>query len=188
VTLRRLVPTLVAALLTGALAACGSAPSTEGGFVNGDGTLTMIAPDRRVAAPRIAGNTLDGAAWSSDSVTGKVLVYNVWGSWCAPCRKEAPALVAAAKRTSGIAVFVGLNTRDLDRAQAQAFVRAFEVDYPNLYDPDGRLLLTFGNQLPPSAIPTTLVVDREGRVAARVIGEVTTPLLAGLVEDVAKGG
>ncbi|MFZ1412631.1 MAG: TlpA disulfide reductase family protein [Micropruina sp.] len=187
-TLRRPLRALLALLVSGVLVGCGSTPSSEGGFVNGDGSLTMIAPDRRAAAPTIRGETLEGTPWSSESAQGKVLVYNVWGSWCAPCRKEAPALVAAAKRTADIAVFIGLNTRDLDRAQAQAFVRAFEVDYPNLYDPNARLLLEFGTQLPPSAIPTTLVVDRQGRVAARIIGEVTTPLLAGLVEDVAKGG
>jgi len=175
---------LVAALL---LAGCGSGPAGTDGYVAGDGTLTVLPVDRRPAAPLIEGTTLAGAAWRSDSVTGKVLVYNVWGSWCAPCRAEAPALVAASRRTADTAVFVGLNTRDLDKAAPQAFLRAFEVPYVNLYDPDGALLLKFSGQLPASAIPSTLLVDPQGRVAARIIGEVTETTLVDVIADLAAG-
>ena len=98
-----------------------------------------------------------------------------------------PALVRAANRTAASAQFVGLNTRDSGTAQAQAFVRSYAVPYPNLFDPDGRLLLAFGGQLPPSAIPSTLIVDPQGRIAARVLGEVTEATLVGLVDDVAAG-
>ena len=80
-----------------------------------------------------------------------------------------------------------INTRDNDPATAQAFVRAFGVEYPNLYDPDGALLLGFG-QVPPKAIPSTLVIDASGRVAARMLGEVTTATLVGVVEDVVAAG
>lgn len=180
--LPRIVTTAVAAVL---LSACGGAPSSQGGFVGGDGTLSIVAADERQPAPVIAGETLDGEAWDSAQAAGKVIVYNVWGSWCAPCRAEAPALAAAAHATEDLAVFVGLNTRDLDRAAPKAFVRAFEVPYDNLYDPDGRLLLAFAGQLPASAIPSTLVVDRQGRVAARIIGEATEATLVGLVNDIA---
>ena len=96
-------------------------------------------------------------------------------------------LVAASARTTGTAVFVGLNTRDLDRAAPQAFVRAFEVPYVNLYDPDGALLLKFSGQLPASAIPSTLLVDTKGRVAARILGEVTEATLVGVITDLAAG-
>ena len=174
-------------LLTVLLAGCGSAATGTAGFVTGDGTLTVLPVEQRPAAPLIEGTTLDGAPWSSTSAAGKVIVYNVWGSWCAPCRAEAPALVAASERTADAAVFVGLNTRDLDQAAPNAFVRAFGVPYVNLYDPDGALLLEFSGQLPASAIPSTLVVDREGRVAARIIGETTEATLVGLVEDLAAG-
>jgi thiol-disulfide isomerase/thioredoxin len=170
-------------LLTG----CGSAPTSTAGFVGGDGTLTQLPVDQRPAAPLIEGTTLDGKPWSSASAAGKVIVYNVWGSWCSPCRAEAPALVQASKRTADKAVFVGLNARDLDKAAPQAFVRSFEVPYVNLYDPDGALLLKFSGQLPASAIPSTLLVDPQGRVAARVIGETTEATLVGLVEDLAAG-
>lgn len=174
----------LAALLSG----CGSAPTSNAGFVGGDGTITRLPAAERPAAPLIEGTTLAGAPWTSSSATGAILVYNVWGSWCAPCRAEAPALVAASTRTSGKAVFVGLNTRDLDKAQAAAFVRAFEVPYVNLYDPDGALLLKFSGQLPASAIPSTLIVDAQGRIAARIIGEATEATLVGLIDDLAAGG
>lgn len=182
--MRTLAGLLIAALL---LAGCGSASTGANGYVAGDGTLTVLPVDQRPAAPVIEGTTLDGAAWRSDSAQGRVVVYNVWGSWCAPCRAEAPALVAASKRTADVAVFVGLNTRDLDKAAPQAFVRAFEVPYVNLYDPDGALLLKFSGQLPASAIPSTLLVDAKGRVAARIIGEVTETTLVDVITDLAAG-
>ena len=178
---------LVLAALLPLLGGCGSGPSGTNGFVAGDGSLTVLPVDQRPAAPVIEGTTLDGAAWRSDSAAGKVLVYNVWGSWCSPCRAEAPVLVAASERTTGTAAFVGLNTRDLDKAAPQAFVRAFNVPYVNLYDPDGALLLKFSGQLPPSAIPSTLLVDGKGRVAARIIGEVTEATLVGVIADLAAG-
>ena len=92
------------------------------------------------------------------------------------------ALVEAAAQLPGVQ-FIGINTRDLNPAPAQAFVRAFDIPYPNIYDPDGALLLEFG-QLPPKAIPSTLVIDSEGRVAARILGETTASTLVGIIEDV----
>jgi thiol-disulfide isomerase/thioredoxin len=182
------LPRLVAALLAAVLLAGCSAPSNEGaGFVTGDGTLTVLPVGQRPPAPELVGKTLDGATWQSSDQAGKVIVYNVWGSWCAPCRAEAPELVAAARATSGSAVFVGLNTRDLDTAAPSAFVRAFGVPYPNLYDPDGALLLKFSSQLPANAIPSTLLVDPSGRVAARIIGQTTQATLVGLINDLAAG-
>jgi thiol-disulfide isomerase/thioredoxin len=182
----RVVPLVAAAALI--LTGCaGGAPSAEGGFVGGDGSLTIVPVADRKAAPRITGELLGGGTFDSDAIQGKVIVYNVWGSWCAPCRKEAPALEAAARDTAGVAQFVGINTRDLDQAPALAFSRAFDITYPSVFDPDGRELLKFGSQLPPSAIPSTLVVDTEGRIAARVLGEVTEGTVTGLIDDVAAG-
>ena len=181
--MRKFACLLVALLLAG----CGTASVGANGFVAGDGTLTVLPADQRPAAPVIAGTTLAGDAWRSDATGGRVLVYNVWGSWCAPCRAEAPVLVAASKRTAVVAVFVGLNTRDLDKAAPQAFVRAFEVPYVNLYDPDGALLLKFSGQLPASAIPSTLLVDTKGRAAARIVGEVTEATLVDVISDLAAG-
>ena len=155
--------------------------------MSGDGSLTVLPADERPQAPVIEGVTLDDERWTSADVSGKVIVYNVWGSCCAPCRSEAPALVAASQKLADQAVFVGLNTRDFDKAAPRAFVRAFEVPYVNLFDPEGALLLNFSGELPPNAIPSTIVVDLEGRVAARIIGETTESTLVGLIQDVAAG-
>ncbi len=184
---RRVLGVAAALAVSVGAVGCASGPTAEGGFVRGDGALTRVPPEQRRPAPRLSGDLLDGGTFDSAALAGTVVVYNVWGSWCAPCRKEAPALVAAAEATRGTAVFVGINTRDLDRAPAQAFVRAFDVSYDNVYDPDGRILLAFAGHLPASAIPSTLVVDAQGRVAARILGETTEATLTGLVDDVARG-
>lgn len=167
------------------LAGC-STTSSAGGYVAGDGALTRIAPDRRAAAPRLTGTTLTGKPFDSAALAGRVVVYNVWGSWCAPCRKEAPALAQAAKDVAAQATFVGINTRDTGTAQALALVREAGIGYDSVFDPDGRLLLQFP-ELPPSAIPSTVVLDAQGRVAARILGETTASTLTGLVADVAAG-
>lgn len=160
----------------------GCSPSTST-----DGALTRVAVDKRQAAPVLSGTDLDGKPLSTASFSGKVVVINVWGSWCAPCRHEAPVLVAVAAETAGVAQFVGINTRDLDPAPARAFVRNFAITYPSFYDPDGALLVRLSGQVPPNAVPTTLILDRQGRVAARVIGETTQATLTGLIGDIAAG-
>jgi thiol-disulfide isomerase/thioredoxin len=115
---------------------------------------------------------------------GEPLVVNVWASWCPPCRAEMPGLQRLSQRYAeqGVA-FAGLDTRDTDAA-ASAFIENIGVTYPQVVDPDGRLLLAFRDTLPPQAIPSTLIVDDEGRIAARVIGPITEPRLAALLDDV----
>lgn len=182
---------LAAALSVLLLAGCsasGSDGATDGeaavGFTVGDGTVTIIPADEREPAPVLEGPSLaDEATISTADFEGKTIVVNVWGSWCAPCRAEAKELVAADEQLGDDVQFLGLNTRDLTTAPAQAFVRGFGIEYPNIFDPDGRLLLGFG-QLPPKAIPSTIVIDGEGKVAARVIGEVDASTLVGIVGDV----
>jgi len=192
--LRRALTALAGGVLVLALAGCGTSGAAVGstadqGFVSGDGGVTILAPDQRPAAPVVSGPKLgdDGATLSTDAWPGKVVVVNVWGSWCAPCRAEAPDLVEAADRTADVAAFVGLNTRDLDPAPAEAFVRSYGIGYPSIYDPSGRVLLEFSDQLPPSGIPSTLVIDQQGRVAARIIGRTTAATIVGVVTDVASG-
>ena len=175
-------------LLAASLAACSSGPAADSqtGFAGGDGTFTTIAPGKRVQAPVLSGTTLDGKQLTTADHRGKVLVINVWGSWCSPCRHEAPALEKAAKATATTAQFVGIDTRDLDAAPAKAFVRTFGISYPSLYDPDGALLLKL-SALPPKAIPSTLVIDAQGRIAARILGEADASTLTALIGDVAAG-
>lgn len=181
--------TLLAAaglLVSVPLAGCSSssAASDDKGFAAGDGSYATIEADKRKPAPVLTGTSLDGTRLSTADSAGKVIVINVWGSWCAPCRHEAPGLSKAASQTSSIAAFYGINTRDLDRAPAQAFVRAFSVSWPSFFDPDGDLLLKFSS-LPPKAIPSTLVIDRKGRIAARFLGEVSTISLVQIIRQIA---
>ena len=113
-----------------------------------------------------------------------MVVVNVWGSWCAPCIAEAPALQAVHELTQDQDVsFVGVNTKD-GAAAARAHEKRFGVTYPSIDDDGGRVLLDLRGSLPPSAIPSTLVLDREGRVAARILGKADRTVLNGVVDDV----
>lgn len=112
---------------------------------------------------------------------------NVWGSWCAPCRKEAPDLVSVATATAKTAQFIGVDSRDPDRAPAQAFTRTFKVPYPSIYDPNGQQLVKLANTMSIAGIPTTLVVDPQGRTAAKIVGIVTATTLTEIIADVAAG-
>lgn len=176
-------------LVAGLLAGCGDGrveQAAQAGFVSGSGVVTLIDPQDREPAPEFSGPTLDGGQFDLAAQVGDVVVLNVWGSWCAPCRAEAPGFVAVSEQTADDGVtFVGVNTRDTATA-AQAFEDEFGIGYPSVVDPDGRLLLAFRDTLPPAAIPSTLVVDRQGRMAARVVGPITETSLLDLVSDVAE--
>ncbi|HEX2360703.1 MAG TPA: TlpA disulfide reductase family protein [Jiangellaceae bacterium] len=186
---------LVAALLaTGALvlAGCsdGQVQRTETAgqtrYVEGSGVVTIVPPDERQPAPQFSGPLLgDTGEFDLAQANGDVVVLNVWASWCPPCRKEAPALQAVAADLADDGVrFVGVNVRD-NETDAGAFEHEFGVTYPSVVDPTGTLLLAFRDTLPPSAIPSTLVIDRQGRLAARVLDEVTETSLRDLVGDIA---
>jgi thiol-disulfide isomerase/thioredoxin len=111
---------------------------------------------------------------------------NVWASWCAPCRAEASTLAEVSTQLAPKGVsFVGIDTRD-STATAQAFVQKFGITYPSIVDPDGQVQLAFGDSLPPQAIPSTVIIDRDGRVAARALGRVDAATLRGLVEPLLK--
>ena len=111
---------------------------------------------------------------------------NVWGSWCAPCRKEAPELEAVSRSRRDVAQLIGLDIRDYDPAPAAAFVRAFGVTYPQIYDPRGTQLVKY-SELPPNGIPSTLIIDRQGRIAVRIVGAITRGTLTQMIDDVAAG-
>jgi thiol-disulfide isomerase/thioredoxin len=186
--MRRLAVLLAAGAL--ALAGCSdgqverSDNANQAGYIAGDGTISIYDPAERAAAPEFDGELLDGGDFRLADAVGEVVVLNVWGSWCPPCRKEAPDLVAAAKELGAEAVFVGLNTRDLDKAPARKFVREFGVSFPSIYDPSGKQLLGFRGQVSPGAIPSTLVIDAQGNIAARIVGSTTRTTLVDVVHDV----
>jgi len=193
VSVRRVHAVLTALLLGGAvLAGCSSGDvgsSGDQGFVSGKGAITSLPVADRKKPGDVSGTTIDGRPVSLADHAGKVVVVNVWGSWCAPCRAEAPMLADAAKQLGkrGV-VFLGINSRDPSEAAARAFVRRFAVPYPSIYDQTGRTLLAFHGTLTPNSVPSTVVIDRQGRVAGSVLGEITRTTLDDLVDDASKGG
>ncbi|MEY4337214.1 MAG: hypothetical protein RL680_109 [Actinomycetota bacterium] len=168
---------LVISLLLTSCGGGGSSSSQES-FVAGNGSVTFINPDKRVEAPALSGMTLSGTNYRYS--VGKVAVVNVWASWCSPCRAEAPTLVALANKYRDVA-FIGILTRD-NPATAEAFQRRFSLPYPTLIDDS--LLIGFKGSLPANAIPSTVVIDKAGRVAARISGAVTVASLTDLIERV----
>ena len=157
---------------------------SQTGFVAGDGSIIVLDPAQRRPAPAISGATLEGGTYATADHLGEVQVLNVWASWCAPCRAEAPDLVTVAGEYADRGVqFVGLNTRD-SQVAAKAFVERFGIAYPNLVDRDGRMQLAFRDTLPPQAIPSTVVLDRQGRVAARILGVASASSLRGVLDTV----
>ena len=190
---------LAAAAALSLLLLLGSACSTTGadeqtrsagqeGYVGVDGNLTQIPPAQRKAVPTVSGDSLDGKPVSTGDYPGKVLVVNIWGSWCPPCRKEAPALQSASEQTADVAQFLGITVRDNDPAKPKAFVRANAITYPSIFNPTGDKLLSYSGSLPPSAIPSTLVIDAEGRLAVRVLGPISELTLVTIIRQVAAGG
>ena len=190
---RRGIAALVLVALAGAgLAGCsrGQADGSSGqGYVAGQGIITSLPAADRKAPGRVAGTTLAGRHTALSDLRGNVVVVNVWGSWCPPCRAEAPMLASAARELApkGV-VFLGINSRNPERAGPQAFERHYRVPYDSIYDPDGRTLLAFHGTLPPNSIPSTVVIDRRGRVAGSVIGTITRTTLDDLVQDASGSG
>jgi thiol-disulfide isomerase/thioredoxin len=156
----------------------GGSSSSEESFVSGDGSTTFIKVVDRKIAPAISGLTLSGKNYTYSRQ--KIAVVNVWASWCSPCRAEAPALAALANKYSDIA-FIGILTRD-NPANAEAFARRFKLPYPTIIDDS--ILIGFKGSLPANAIPSTVVLDKNGRVAARISGAITVASLTQLIEKV----
>ncbi|WP_371577990.1 TlpA family protein disulfide reductase [Streptomyces sp. NBC_01314] len=163
-----------AAALALTLSACAGGGIEGGGggtgFITGSDGIATVEKGDRDDAPALSGKTIDGDQLDvSSAYKGKIIVLNVWGSWCAPCRAEASNLVKVSKDLADQGVqFVGINTRDTSTRPAIAFEEQYKVDYPSLYDPTGKLLLRFEKgSLNPQLIPSTLVVDRDGKLAAR---------------------
>lgn len=153
-------------------------------FVSGSYSSKYLSPGSRPAAPSMSGTMLTGQKFSLAAQRGDVVVLNFWGSWCAPCRAEAPSLGQLARHFGAQRVrFVGDDEND-SPASAEAFLHTFNIGYPSLNDPGGEAALTFQSTLPPAAIPSTLVIDRTGHIAAIVVGSVTYNGLKALITRV----
>ncbi|MET8412201.1 TlpA disulfide reductase family protein [Streptomyces sp. NPDC005195] len=179
-----------AAVATLVLSACGSGGTSGGSgdtnFVAGKDGISTVAKGSRVDAPDLSGATVDGRKLDVEDYKGKIVVLNVWGSWCPPCRAEAPNFVRVAKDTEAKGVqFVGINTRDSEASLARAFEKEFGVTYPSLYDPKGKLMLRFKKgTLNPQTIPSTLVIDRDGKVAARTLQALSEDKLREMLDPI----
>ncbi|MFJ7076293.1 TlpA family protein disulfide reductase [Streptomyces sp. NPDC098781] len=172
------------------LSACSSGGTSGGGgdtnFVAGGDGVDTVATGKRAAAPELSGETIDGKQLSTADYKGKVLVINVWGSWCPPCRAEAKNFQTVYEDVKGQGVeFVGINTRDTSTTPAKAFEKEYGVTFPSLYDPTGKQMLRFGKgTLNPQAIPSTLVIDRDGKIAARALQPLSEDKLRGMIKPV----
>jgi peroxiredoxin len=158
------------------------------GYIAGDGTVQEYAGDDRskpvdFTAKTFDGDTVDASTWTSD-----VTVLNFWYAACAPCRTEAPTLkkLSAEFKDQGVQ-FIGVNVRD-EKAAAQAFDRTFGLTYPSIRDVDGGVLLALTKYVPPQAVPTTLVLDRDRRITARVLGATEESTLRSLIKSALPGG
>ncbi|MEU5220104.1 TlpA disulfide reductase family protein [Streptomyces sp. NPDC020807] len=186
------VGVLTAAVTLSACSGDNNGKSGGGGgtnFVTNTGGIATVAKGERTAPEKIAGETLEGEQLDVADLKGKVVVLNVWGSWCGPCRAEAPHFAKVAKELKGQDVeFVGLNTRDPNKQPAIAFEKDYGVPYPSLYDPQGKLIL-FGfpkGTLNPQAIPSTVVLDKEGKIAARSLMALDDEKLRSMIEPLLK--
>jgi thiol-disulfide isomerase/thioredoxin len=180
---------LAASLLT--LAACDGGPiaqdtaaSNGQSFVSGSDGTTLFTTGSRPPEPALAAKTLAGQSVRLASYRGDLLVINFWGSWCAPCRAEAPTLGTLARQLWSKDVrFLGVDTRDTT-AGAEAFMRTFRISYPSLNDANDQIALAFRGTVPPTGIPTTLLIDRSGHIAARIVGEASYTGLKALIARV----
>ena len=192
---RRRTVVLVAAVLTGLLlilvlvAGWGGSGKSDVTDIGGNTNAVVYSAGHRPLAPDFTATTLTGSKLSFSSYRGRVVVLNFWGSWCPPCREEAPTLAVAAEQYQPTGVsFLGVDERDTT-ASAEAFTRNFGVTYPSVNDPSQEIALDFTAVVPLEGTPTTLVIDRTGHIAGAVIGPATsTELTAILAKVTGKAG
>jgi thiol-disulfide isomerase/thioredoxin len=177
----------VTAPLLLALTACTSLGETGNkGFISGDGQVRVIPAADRDAPVHFSGTSLTGDPIDSDDYLGQVLVVNKWWSGCGPCRSEMPMLAEASKSLGDDAAFLGLNIRDSSTDAGLAFAKSAGVDYPSIWDVQGKAVLAFAGKAPMAAIPTTVVLDKQGRVGAVISGDVPgRQTLVDVVQEIA---
>jgi len=165
-----------AALLAGCSSGTGSSNGANTGFVSVTTGISQVAAAARQSAPALTGSTLQGKPLSV-AYSGHVTVINVWGSWCTPCREEAPDFAEAYSKYKSKGVeFVGIDTRD-DNAAAISYTSQFGIQYPSLQDPYESLVLDLKQIIPATSVPSTVIVDSSGKVAVRALGGITEPEL-----------
>ncbi|MCT2150394.1 TlpA family protein disulfide reductase [Dermabacter vaginalis] len=169
------------------LAGCASTDTSERydtGYVEGSGVSTEVSVEKRGDAYDFTGETFDGETFTLSEKRGAPVVLNVWYASCAPCRKEAPDLVKLHEKYAGEGVeFIGINVRD-EAGPAQAFEKKFSIPYPSIPDRDGAILYALRGQVSPNAVPSTLVFDKQGRVAARISGLADPSILSAMIDRV----
>lgn len=196
--MRLLVVALVGALSLATVSCSSSADvlaeqyrdGTGQNYISGDGAITVLAPDSRSSSVSFSGATDTDGFFDSADYSGQVMVVNFWYAGCPPCRLEAPDLEALWQEfKDDEVVFVGVNIMD-QAPTALTFAEEFGVTYPSIMDVnDGSVRLAFAGSVSPNAVPTTLVVDKEGRVAGRISGLLSDPgVLADMIEDVLAEG
>ncbi len=156
-------------------------------YIAGDGSVSQYAKADRKVPVVLTGKLFDGTAVSSTAWAGNVVVLNFWYAACSPCRLEAPRLEALHKEfTPDGVIFYGVNLRD-EEPEATAFERTFGVTYPSMQDKDGGVLLAMTQYVPPQAVPTTLVIGKDGKVASRILGLADQCTLKSLITDALAG-
>ena len=180
---RRIAGFVAAFAVVALLAGCSTSDGVAGSVGNGDGNynsedgaITKIAEANRTEPVSFTSETTDGVAVDSKDYLGQVTVVNFWYAACPPCRVEAPDLQTLNTELSGDGVsFLGVNVRD-QAETAENFEDEFGLTYPSVIDTnDGNMLLAFAGTVQPNAVPTTIVLDKKGRVAGRILGQVTEP-------------
>ncbi|WP_081746729.1 TlpA disulfide reductase family protein [Arthrobacter sp. H5] len=152
-------------------------------YIAGDGSVSEFAASDRGEPIPLEASLMDGSTVSTADLQGQVTVLNFWYAACAPCRAEAPDLEALYQEFSGKGVqFYGVNIRD-EAPTATSFERNFGISYPSMLDTDGRILLALSTQVPPQAVPTTLILDKQGRISARILGIAEKSTLKALIES-----
>ncbi|MFD9461017.1 TlpA family protein disulfide reductase [Streptomyces sp. NPDC060027] len=182
--------TAIATIGSLTLSACGSGISGGGGqtnYVSGADDISTVAKSDRSPVGSIEGETLKGKHLDVRDLRGKVVVINIWGSWCPPCRAEAPYFNKVAKEMKSKGVeFVGINTRDSGKRLPRAFEKEYGVSYESLYDPTGKLILSGfpKGTVSIQGVPATVILDKEGKIAARTFGGVDGTKLHKMIDPV----